>query len=129
MTDTLLFLHVLAAASLFTGLVAFSAVAFGANLDAGAMRVFKGLWHVGLVGVVVFGIALALDIDGYELWDAWILIAIGLWLVVGGPGEQLPKAYAEAGGSALPRNAVIAHWVTVAITILLLADMIWKPWA
>lgn len=130
MTDLLLFLHVLAAAALVTALVAFSAVAVGAQLPKGSIGPFKALWHVGLVGVFILGIALAIDIDGYEIWDRWVLIALALWLVVGAPGERLPRAYSEAGaGTALPASAIRAHWITVALVLLLLADMIGKPWA
>lgn len=131
MTDALLFLHILSAAALFSGLVAFSAIALGARLEPGAVRAFLALWHVGLVGVLLFGIALAIDIDGYALWDGWVLIALALWLVVGYPAERLPNAYKEAGGGAVSLSPAVTrmHWISVAIVVLLLADMIWKPWA
>ena len=131
MTDTLLFLHLLSAAALFSGIVAFSAIALGADVDLGAMRPFVALWQVGLVGVVLFGLALAIDIDGYEPWDAWVLIAIALWLAAGGTGDKLPAAYREAGGqaAAIPDAVKRLHWISVAVVVLLLADMVWKPWA
>ena len=131
MTDALLFLHLLSAAALVTGIVAFSALVLGARLELGAVRGFLALFHAGLVGVLVFGVALAIDIDGYDPWSAWVLIAIGLWLAAGGLGEKVPTAYREAGGErgAIPAAAVRAHWIHVGVVILLLADMIWKPWA
>ncbi|MFN8632150.1 MAG: hypothetical protein U0838_18070 [Chloroflexota bacterium] len=131
MTDALLFLHLLSAAALFAGVVAFSAVALGARLELGAVRAFLTLWYVGLVGVLLFGIALALAIDGYGLWDGWVLIALALWLCVGYPGDKLPAAYRDAGGgeAPLPDGVTRMHWISVAIVVLLLADMIWKPWA
>ncbi len=129
MTDTLLFLHLLSAAALFAAVFVFSAIALGARMDPGGVAVSLGLWRAGLVGVVVFGVALALDIDGHELWDVWVLIAFVLWFVSGGSGEQLPAAHRKAGGAALPRAAVGAHWFTVVLVLLLLADMVWKPWA
>lgn len=131
MTDALLFLHLLSAAALVTGLVAFSAISFGASVELGAARVYLTLWHVGLVGVFLLGIALAIDIDGYAIWDVWVLIAIALWMTVGAFGDKLPAAYKEAGGpgTRLPSTAVRAHWITVAIVVLMLADMIVKPWA
>ena len=131
MTDALLFLHLLSAAALVTGIVAFTALVLGAQLELGAVRGFLGLFHVGLVGVLVLGVALAIDIDGYDPWSAWVLIAIGLWLAAGGLGEKVPTAYKEVSGEggAIPAAAVRAHWILVGVVILLLADMIWKPWA
>ena len=60
------------------------------------MRIYLALWHIGLVGVFLLGLALAIDIDGYEIWSAWVLIAIALWMTVGGFGDRLPAAYKEA---------------------------------
>lgn len=131
MTDALLFLHVLSAAALFTGLVAFTAIACGASVELSSLRLYTALWHIGLVGVFLLGIALAIDIDGYEIWDVWVLIAIGLWLIVGGFGDRLPGAYKDAGGpgAVLPAGVVRSHWIAVVIVLLMLADMIVKPWA
>jgi hypothetical protein len=129
MTDTLLFLHVLSAAALFTGVVAFSAVALGARMEPGGMRLSLGLWHAGMAGVVLFGIALAIDIDGYQLWDGWILVALGLWLAAGYTGDKLAVAHKDAGeGFTVTPQVSRMHWITVLIVLLLLADMVWKPW-
>lgn len=131
MTDTLFFLHLLSAAALVAAVVAFSAAVLGARLEPGAAQAFLGLWRIGLLGVIVFGLALAIDIDDYHPWDAWVLIAIVLWLGAGGVGEKAPAAFKEAGGggATIPADAVRAHWIGVALVVLLLADMIWKPWA
>jgi hypothetical protein len=129
MSDALLFLHLLSATALFAAVFVFSAVALGARMEPGGMGISLGLWRGGLLGVVLFGIALALDVDGVELWDVWVLIAFVLWFAAGGAGEVLAGAYRKAGGAALPGNAVRAHWITVLLVLLLLADMVWKPWA
>jgi len=131
MTDTLLFLHLLSAAALFTGLVVFTAISFGAAVELSSLRIYSVIWHVGVVGVFLLGIALAIDIDGYEIWSAWVLIAIALWLTIGAFGDKLPAAYKEAGGpgATLSADVIRAHWITVVIVVLLLADMIVKPWA
>jgi hypothetical protein len=131
MTDALLFLHLLAAAALVTGLVAFTALSLGAAVELSALRVYVILWHVGLVGVFLLGVALAIDIDGYHVWDAWVLIALALWMTVGAFGDKLPGAYKDAGGpgAVLPAGVVRSHWITVVIVLLMLADMIVKPWA
>lgn len=128
MTDGLLFLHVLSAAAMFAALAAFTAVALGAFVDAGAMRISVALWHAGLVGVFVFGLALAFDIDGYHPWDGWVLIAIVLWLGAGYTGDKLAAEHRRSGGD-VPADVIRLHWVTVVLVLVLLADMIWKPWA
>jgi hypothetical protein len=129
MTDTLLFLHLLSAAALVTAVVAFTAVALGVRLEPSAARAFLGLFHAGLVGLVLFGIALAIDIDGYHPWDGWVLIALVLWAAVGYTGDKAALAYRDNEGAALSAEARRMQWITVALVVLLLADMIWKPWA
>ena len=131
MTDALLFLHLLSAAALVTASVAFTAIVLGARLELSAMRIFLALWHIGLVGVIIFGLALAIDIDGYEIWSAWILIAIVLWMAAGATGDKVPAAYraAREAGGPLPSAVARIHWISVVVVLLLLADMIWKPWA
>lgn len=127
MTDTLLFLHVLSAACLFCALVGFSATALGAQMEAEGARILLALWHVGLVGVFLLGIALAIDIDGYAIWDGWVLLAVALWLGAGYTGDKYPAAVKD--GRADAASLVQFHWISVALVVLLLADMIWKPWA
>ena len=130
MTDALLFLHLLSAATLVAGLAAFSAAVLGARLELGVVRTFVVLWNAGMVGVLLFGLALAIDIDGYDPWDAWVLIAIGLWLAAGGIGDNVARALRDAGeGGPLPARTARMNWLLVALVVLLLADMVWKPWA
>jgi hypothetical protein len=125
-TDAFLFLHLLSTASLVAAVVCFSAVVLGAQLPPGIVRSFLPLWHVGLVGVFVFGLALAIDIDRYDPWDVWVLIAIGLWLAAGATGDKVPAAYKERG--AITASVARTHWISVVVVVLLLADMVWKPW-
>lgn len=131
MSDALVLLHLLSAAILFAGVVSVSAVVAGARLELPAVRISNALVGIGLMGTLIFGIWLALDVDAYEVWDAWVLIAIVLWLAAGGTGDQVrePSERAASGGAAIPARAVRLHWVRVALIVLLLADMIWKPWA
>ena len=128
MTETLLFLHVLSAAVLVAGVIGFSARVLGAQLDAGALRVFYFFWNGGAAGALIFGVWLAFNIDDYEIWDAWILIAIGLFLASGGVIEKALGSYRETPGP-VPAAAARLHWIGVLIIVGLLADMIWKPWA
>jgi len=127
-TDTLLFFHLLSAASLFAALVCFSAVVLGARLPLGVVSTLLPFFYVGLLGVFIFGIALAIDIDRYDPWDVWVLIAIALWMAAGATGDKVPAAYKESGGQAIPATVARTHWISVVVVLLLLADMVWKPW-
>ena len=125
--EWLLFLHVLAAFLLVSGLVAYGVLVLsGAGAVRGVLaRPAAGLWNVGGLGVLVFGVWLALNVDGYELWDAWIIVALVLWLIASGAGGQLERMVREqavAGGRS--------HYAVMATaTFVLLLDMIFKPWA
>ncbi|MEA2316733.1 MAG: hypothetical protein QOD44_922 [Solirubrobacteraceae bacterium] len=130
--DWLLFLHVLAAALLVAGLVAYGVVVLGGSGDA-APRVLAppamALWNAGGVGVLVLGIALAIEVDAYEIWDGWILAAIVLWLVASAAGGHLSRTVRDdAGGAHGPSPRVLFAIMAVA-TAVLLADMIFKPGA
>ena len=128
MTETLVFLHLLSAAVLVAGVAGLSARALGVQLDAGALRVFYFFWNAGAAGALIFGIWLALKIDGYEIWDAWILIALALFLAAGGVVERALSTYRDTPGP-ITASAARLHWLGVGMIVLLLADMIRKPWA
>src|SRR4051812_23658556 len=92
------------------------------------------LWEVGGLGTLVFGVWLAIDLDGYDLLDGWILAALVLWFVASGAGSQVVAAYTEVrsgGGLAALRTprATSQQVVMIVATTLLLVDMIWKPGA
>jgi hypothetical protein len=127
MTDALLFLHVLAAFMVVTGLAAYGVVAFngGAAVKA-ALRPALVLWNVGAAGVLVFGVWLALDVDEYGLLDGWIIAAFVLWLAAGAVGGRLERALREGDDSVNPRLLVA---LMALATTLLLIDMIFKPGA
>lgn len=130
MTDALLFLHLLMATLLFVTMAVFTAYAFGARVDGATLTVARAGWGIGGLGTLVLGIALAIDIDAYDPWDTWVLIAIVLWFFAYGASEAAERGAREAleGAGTLAANAVRAHWVRTALILLLLADMIWKPW-
>lgn len=131
MTDALLLLHLLSAAAVFAGLVAISAAVLGAPLGAGVARRFIVLIQIGMGGVLLLGIALAIDIDGHEVWDVWVLIAIVLWFVAGRSGDLVAVHFRDHGedGGAVPARIAREHWILTFAVLLLLADMVWKPWA
>jgi hypothetical protein len=122
--DWLLFLHLLAAFAIAVTAVIYSAVALGAGAGGAAVRVADICWNVGGIGTLVLGIWLVLDVDGYELWDGWILAAIVLWLVATGSGERARTQLAAGRADAAPM-----HWLRTLAVIGLLVLMVWKPGA
>lgn len=126
--EWLLFLHVLAAFLLVAGLTAYGVLVLGGGGDA-ARRALEqpaaAFWNAGGLGVLVFGIWLALNVDGYELWDAWIIVALVLWLIASGAGGQLERMVRE--GAVAGARAQYAVMATASLVLLL--DMIYKPWA
>jgi hypothetical protein len=125
--EWLLFLHVVAAFMVVTGLAAYGVVAFsGAAPVRAALAPAVVLWNVGAVGVLVFGVWLALDVDGYGLLDGWIIAAFVLWLAAGAVGGRLERGLREGDDSVDPRVLVA---IMTLVTTLLLLDMIFKPGA
>lgn len=132
MYETLLFLHVLAAAALFGTIVAFSAVALGATVDRRSIAIANVLWGGALILTLILGLALAIDYDAYELWDGWVLAAIVLWLAAGGTGDAAQRGLRDGGeGGVLTMESRqrLMHWIRVAIVVALLVIMVWKPGA
>lgn len=155
--DWLLFLHVLAAFSLVAALVLVTFLAFiGRRLDRPSeiVRMFRVsrwsdvLFAVGSIGTIVLGIILAIDLDEYQLWDGWIIAALILWAVAMGIGSRVGKHYnavrdraralvaegrdvpsPELNAALRSSTGLVLHFVTFALVILLLVDMIYKPGA
>jgi uncharacterized membrane protein len=142
--DVLLFLHVLAAFAAVTAVVLLTTVAIGirgGGADAAPFLRLSGLartlWNVSGLGTLVFGVWLALDVEGYGLLDGWIIAAFVLWLVAGGTGAQVANTFHEAGRgsasggvdlSAIGRTRVLHTVMAVAVAALLVV-MIYKPGA
>jgi hypothetical protein len=126
--DWLVFLHVIAAFAVVAGVAAYGVVAFsdGAPVRRALVTPARALWNGGALGVLVFGIWLALDVDSYDLWDGWIIAALVLWLVAGGVGGRLERGLREGDDAVNPRLLVA---VMALATTLLLLDMIFKPGA
>lgn len=135
--DWLLFLHVLSAVILVGALTALWSLVLATQpaspiLGAdGAMRFGRlggPLVGVGMVGTIVFGIWLAIDVDGYELWDGWILGSLVLWAFAGWAGGKAGKEFQRdpVGG----RSAGIRFQALNSLAVLvILVMMIWKPGA
>lgn len=148
--EWLLFLHVLAAFLTVAGVVFFVALLLATRRAPGsaeAMPLLRlsglgfWLWNIGGVLVLVLGIALAIDVDGYDLLDGWILLAIALWLVASGAGGRIGATYQQAvNAPATEIDAKLAaavrtplalalHAVMAAAVLALLVVMIYKPGA
>jgi hypothetical protein len=103
---------------------------------------------VGAVGTIVFGLWLTFSVGGYRIWNFWIIAALVLWAIAGGVGGKTGKEYQrgmdkalelEAAGQTGPnaellainrtQNGVVLHAMASAALLLLLIDMIWKPFA
>jgi uncharacterized membrane protein len=155
--DWILALHLLAAVAFVGAILGFWAmVVAGWRTDRpGDVRAIFRLnpylnaaVAIGALGSIVFGVWLALSLDAYEVWDGWVIAAIVLWLVASGAGQRAGAVYAraehragellEAGSEgaspelralARSRQGLVLHTIATIAALLILADMIWKPWA
>ena len=152
-TDWMLGLHLISAFAVASALVLFSILVFsGRRMTTLAQT--RSLFRVapvgnllitaGMVLVLVFGVILSLDSDRFNIWDAWIIIAIVLLIAFGGVGQRSGAYYtdvqklAEAPGGGneaevLARlrasTGALLHLAAVALFVLILLDMIFKPGA
>lgn len=145
MYDTLLFLHLLSAFIAFVTIATFSAYALGAPVGRGDFALADWCWNVSGVGLLIFGIWLALDVDGYAIWDGWILAAIVLFVASGAFGAIArtrvlatlgDDAAASGGGGTVTATAAatavqvtVWHWLRTAAIVAVLVLMVWKPGA
>jgi uncharacterized membrane protein len=112
------------------------------------VRVGNAAVGVGAGGTIVLGIWLAFSVGGYDIWDAWIIAALVLWLIAAEFGRRTGAAYMQgmtkakelrAAGQdgpspellALNRtsNGLVFHTLGSVVVLLILIDMIWKPGA
>jgi hypothetical protein len=150
--DWMLALHVLSAFAVAAALVLYSVlVVAGRRMETlDDTRLLFRVAPIGapLIGIgmglaLLLGIVLAIDADAYQLWDAWIIIAIVLWAMMGWAGQRTGAYYTAvqklaesddaSGGEVISRlrgsTGANFHLLTLAIFVLLLLDMIFKPWA
>lgn len=130
MYDWLLFLHVTAAFALVVTIVVYSAFALGLAGDIRILVVGNVMWAIGGLGTLVFGIWLAIYVDGYEVWDGWVIAAIVLWALASGLGARAEAGFKTASTeAAVRRSAVLLHWLRSVTVLALLVVMIYKPGA
>ena len=129
--DWILALHVLSAFAVVAALVLFWTLYFTPGVDPGAPALMRlgqlgsAVVGVGMMGVLVFGVWLAISNDEYQLWDGWIIAALVLWAIAGATGQR-SGALAQQGKL---RESMRFHALTSVLVLLLLVDMIWKPGA
>jgi hypothetical protein len=122
---TLLFFHLVAAFLLAITVVMYSAVALGTPARPRMLFVADRCWDVGGLGTLLFGIWLALNLDEYDFFDFWILLAIVLWFVATGLGQSVQRRL----GDENPRAVTAMHWLRTIVVLALLVTMVWKPGA
>jgi hypothetical protein len=149
----MLALHLLSAFAVAAALVLYSVlVVSGRRMTT--LEQANSLWRVAPIGgpligagmglVLVFGVILALDSDDFELWDPWVIVGIVLWVLLGALGRSSGNYYtdvekiAKEGGPDAERTVlerlkaptgVRLHLLTLALFLLLLLDIIFKPGA
>ena len=131
MYHALLFLHVLSAFFLVSALVMYSAFVLGSPVNRQTRLVAEIVWGIGGAGTLIFGVWLALNRPEYEIYNAWIIVALVLWVLANGAGAQASRGVQPTGDDtavAIDRRTAFAHWMRVLWVVLLLIDMVWKPW-
>ena len=155
--DWLLALHVLTAFAYVAGVVLFWILIVAVRrIDTPEVTIRMGpivnvgnaAVGIGAGGTIVLGIWLAFALDGYAIWDGWIIAALILWAIAAAFGQRTGAAYMQgmtkakeldAAGQrganaellALNRtsNGVLMHALTSVVVLLILLDMIFKPGA
>jgi hypothetical protein len=133
--DTLLFLHVLGAFITFPTIAVFAAWGFGAPMQRGSFRLADWAWNISGALLFVFGVWLALYVDGYELWDGWILGALVLFGAASAFGGWARRDALElitdddASVSISGTRVALWNWLRTACIVAVLVLMVWKPGA
>jgi hypothetical protein len=146
----MLALHLLAAFAAASALVLFSVLVFSGRRMT-SLEETRLLFRVGAIGgplvgagmglALVFGIILALKSSEFEIWNGWIIAGFVLWALAGAAGGRTGTYYtsvqklADQGNEAevlarlrAPTGALL-HFATLALFVLLLLDMVFKPGA
>jgi hypothetical protein len=103
---------------------------------------------IGAVGTILLGIWLAFSVGSYAIWDFWIIAALVLWAVSAALGQRTGAAYMqgmnkakalESAGETGPNaelltlnrtsSGVVLHSLVSVAALLILLDMVFKPWA
>lgn len=157
LNDWLLALHLLSAFALTAAIVLFWVVVIAVRRTTSPEQVasagrFLPVGNiavvVGSLGVIVFGVWLAISLDDVQLWDVWVIVAVVLWAVATEAGRRSDAEFVPciaranelaAAGQTGPdaqlaelsrtQRGMMLHIVATVGTLLILVDMIWKPGA
>jgi uncharacterized membrane protein len=149
----MLALHLLSVFAIAAALILFAVLVFAGRrmktLDE-TRRLFRlgniggPLVGAGSVAALIFGVILAIDSDQFEIWDGWVIAAIVLWAVMGAVGGRSGKYYGDIQKVADKGEPGVEQEVfarlraptgpaltvgTLAIFVLILLDMLFKPGA
>jgi hypothetical protein len=141
--DFLLFVHVLFAFGLVAALTLFWALILTTRPGRESAPPDLAMWlgrlgailvGVSMMGALVFGVWLAIYVDGYKLWDGWILGSLLLWAIAGAAGQRSGVHYQRAADEgadavALRRSGLQFQVASTGAVALLLVLMIFKPGA
>jgi hypothetical protein len=153
----LLGLHLLSAFALAGSIVVFwYLIVASRSVDTPGLTVAMGpvagvttkIVRAGAAGTLVFGVWLAIRLDGIQVWDGWVLAAIVLLVITAIAGSRSGAEYEramrkagelEAAGQTGPNAELLAlnrtarglwlHAIATLSVLLMLIDMIWKPGA
>jgi hypothetical protein len=141
--DWLLALHLLAAAMAVAGVVIYWTL-YAVTGPEGTTPASTGgrvtpalhlspladvLWAIGGLGVLVLGIALAINVDEYAVWDPWVLAAVVLWMIASESGRRVGLGYRNLRTGSGSRATIAMHAIVALSVLALLLDMIYKPGA
>ena len=95
------------------------------------LRVNSG---ISSLGVMIFGVWLAIYLDAYELWDGWIISSLVLWAIATGVGQRSGVYFQRAAAPdadvvTLRRTGLYLQLIANASLLLILILMIFKPGA
>ena len=101
--DWLLFLHLIGAFAALGSVAVYSVLLAGGDRVAGPQLSVLGkrLFDVGGGLTLVFGVWLALDVDGYGILDGWILGALVLWVIAAAIGARMGETPSRAAYAAI----------------------------
>ena len=139
--EWLLFLHVLGALAMVAATDVFWAVMLAARRSERptVLTPVFGPANVAVMAgsllTLVFGVWLAIYLDGYELWDGWILGALVLWAISvetgrrGGEGLGRATSDTELAAALRDSRTMLLLTLSTVTLFLILVLMIWKPGA
>ena len=141
MFELLLTLHLLAAVTWVGGSIALSIlVTRFAEAERGLVAPhFSWYGSTVLTGaafvLLLAGIGLVIDVDGYEFSDPWVIVGIAGWLIsailggglLGPLGKKLQEATDDAQRTALIDRIITVSRIDTVVIVLVVIDMAVKP--